>query len=349
MPAIEHPSHVGKYDIEEYLGGGMSRVYRARDRVLGRRVALKILSEEATADAESKARFFLEARTASSIRHENVVNVYDFGEDQGRPFMVMEFLEGQSLREAIRLDRLGDFTSRMKIALQVARAVEYIHASKIIHRDLKPENIHLGDDGKVTLMDFGIAKSEEVKLTRAGFTMGTPYYMAPEQVLGQPPTRQSDVYAFGMLLFELLTGAKPITGGTVEEIFHTILYDAPNLAPIEEQHFPPSVKDLIERCLAKQPAQRPQSLGAVSGEIERILNPPGSRPLTMKIQPYTRTGSAPVPRRQSRQPTGEQLPRFIEKLPASLRTETGLMLLAGLVAAVGITAIYLLIALARLA
>jgi serine/threonine protein kinase len=185
---MEPSSRVGKYELEQLLGGGMARVYRARDTVLGRRVALKILTEEGAADAESKARFLLEARTASNIAHENIISVYDFGEDQGRPFIVMELLEGESLRDALRNGRAGDFKQRMRIALQVARAVGYIHTRKIIHRDIKPENIHVDPSGKVKLMDFGIAKPQGEALTRAGFTLGTPYYMAPEQVLGQPLT-----------------------------------------------------------------------------------------------------------------------------------------------------------------
>src|ERR1700675_4904432 len=151
---MEHPSRVGKYELEQFLGGGMSRVYRAKDSVLGRVVAVKILAEAAAADAESKARFLQEARTASNITHENIISVYDFGEDQGRPFMVMEFLEGESLRDAIKRGHLGDLSSRLKIALQVARAIDFIHTKKIVHRDIKPENINLDSTGKVKLMDF---------------------------------------------------------------------------------------------------------------------------------------------------------------------------------------------------
>src|ERR1700719_584754 len=189
---MEHPSRVGKYEIERFLGGGMSHVYCARGSVRGPRVALKVLTGPAAANPESKARFLFEARTASNISHENIVSVYDFGEDDGRPFMVMEFLPGGSLRAALKQGTLGDFERRMKIALQVARAVHFIHGKRIIHRDIKPENIHVDPAGKAKLMDFGIAKSEGTTITLAGTTLGTPFYMSPEQVLGPTLTRQSD-------------------------------------------------------------------------------------------------------------------------------------------------------------
>ena len=141
----------------------MSRVYRAKDRVLGRRVALKILTDTAAAEPEAKARFLEEARLASSIAHENIIAVYDFGEEQGRPFMVMEFVEGESLRDAIQQHRTGDFARRMQIALQVGRALGHIHQKNIVHRDIKPENIRVDPVGRAKLMDF-LGRSEPNRL-----------------------------------------------------------------------------------------------------------------------------------------------------------------------------------------
>ena len=310
----------------------MSRVYCARDPVLGRRVALKVLSAAAASDAEAKARFLFEARTASNINHENIIAVYDFGEDQGIPFMVMEFLPGESLREAIKQGTLGDFERRMNIALQVARAVDFIHGKKIVHRDIKPENIHISPDGKAKLMDFGIAKSEGSAVTRAGTTLGTPYYMSPEQVLGHTLTRQSDVYSFGVLLFEILTGVKPIQGTTLEIIFHQIVSEPLNLAPVTALNLAPEVGHLIERCTAKQPAQRPKGLGVVCQEIEQILGALPPHPAPMFELPVV-------------QP--EESPGWIEKLPARMRTQTGVMLLVGAAVLAGVTLIYAILSAAH--
>ncbi len=322
---MQHPTRVGKYDVEQFLGGGMSHVYRARDRVLGRRVALKILTEHGVADAEAKARFLQEARMASNIKHENVISVYDFGEEQGRPFMVMEYLEGESLRQAIRNGRSGDFHRRVRIAIMVARALDYIHANKIIHRDVKPENIHIDASGKVTLMDFGIAKTEGVELTRPGFTLGTPYYMGPEQVLGKPLTPQADIYSYGVLLFELFTGTKPLGGESVEKIFEKILNEPLNLEPLKKLKLPTVISEIIAKCTAKDPAQRPQSLEGVCDQLEALLD--GTKPAATQLPENVPTITTVIPAPDSvRAPA---LPAFIEKLPAPLRSQGGLMLLAG--------------------
>ena len=250
----------------------MSHVYRARDTVIGRTVAVKILTEAGCEDAEAKERFLAEARMAGNISHDNVLSIYDFGEDeQHHPYMVMEFLKGEDLRHAIKNGRTGALRDKLKIAVQVARALAYIHTQKIIHRDIKPENVNVSPAGVVKLMDFGIAKTQGLQMTRAGYVLGTPYYMAPEQVTGANVTEQVDVYAFGVLLFELMTGVKPIAGETVERIFYSILNEPLNLQPMIQAGAPQAVCDLVARCTMKSAAERPQGFDPVVAELERIL------------------------------------------------------------------------------
>src|SRR5262245_37558055 len=220
---MTHPERIGKYVVEEYLGGGMSHVYRAKDPLLGKTVAVKVLTDTATSDEESRNRFLREARMAANIEHPNIITVYDFGEESGRPYMVMEFLRGEDLRSVIKANKASSMVDKLRIAVQIAKALQYIHNQKIIHRDIKPETVHVNSAGVVKMMEFGIAKTEDLTITRPGFTIGTPYYMAPEQVLGKEATALVDVYAYGILLFELFIGTRPINGENIQEIFFKIL------------------------------------------------------------------------------------------------------------------------------
>src|SRR6185503_17430829 len=268
---MQLPANIGKYELQEFLGGGMSHVYKARDTVIGRTVAVKVLTDAGCQDSEVKARFLAEARMAGNLVHDNILSIYDFGVDElGRPFMVMEFLRGEDLRHAIKNGHTGDLKNKLKIAVQVARSLEYIHTQKIVHRDIKPENVHINTAGVVKLMDFGIAKTEGLAMTRAGYVLGTPYYMAPEQVTGQGITDQVDVYAFGVLLFEVLSGVKPISGETVERIFYSILNEPIHLEPLQAAGMPESVCSLVAKCTLKNPAERPAGLTPVCMELERI-------------------------------------------------------------------------------
>jgi serine/threonine protein kinase len=296
---MDPPKRIGKYVFEEFLGGGMTHVFRARDVVIGRTVAVKILTEAGCKDPEAKERFLAEARLAGNIQHENILSIYDYGEDeQHRPYMVMEFLTGEDLRHAIRDGHTGDVGSKVKIALQIARALAHIHGQKIVHRDIKPENIHITPQGVVKLMDFGIAKTEGLSMTRAGYTLGTPYYMAPEQIMGQSMTGQVDVYAFGVLLFELFTGKKPVVGETVERVFYSILNEPLNLEPLRESGAPPSVCALVARCTLKNPAERPQGFEPICAELEKVLAELSAA--TMAAPP--RMQSLPAAPSQSRAP-----------------------------------------------
>jgi serine/threonine-protein kinase len=276
---MQHPSRIGKYEVDEFLGGGMSHVYRATDSVLGRRVAIKVLTDVAMGDPEAKSRFLQEARLASNIQHENIISIYDFGEDAGRPFMVMEFVEGESLRAAIEGGRAGDIPERIRIARQAARALEHIHTRKVIHRDIKPENIHIDRIGKARLMDFGIASATGTSAPKDGNTAGTPFYMAPEQVLGVDVTIQADIYSFGIVMYELFTGKKPFLGDTVEKIFDQILHQPIDSQPLIAANVPKPVMDAILRCTSKKLIERPSTLATVVKDLQTAgADQPAVRP-----------------------------------------------------------------------
>ena len=333
---MQLPARIGKYQLVEFLGGGMSHVYRAHDTVLNRTVALKILTEAGCADSEAKARFLQEARMAGGIVHDNIISVYDFGEEQNKPYIVMEFLRGESLRDAIKNNQTGDLKNKLTLAIQLAHALHYIHDKKIIHRDIKPENLHIDAAGKMKLMDFGIAKSEGVQLTRAGFTLGTPYYMAPEQVLGQKLTHLADIYAFGILLFELLCGQRPIVADSIEKIFMSILREPLNLVPLEQAGVSPEIRGVVARCTAKNPAERYPTMSDVAGVLSHLMA--GKQPAATAA-PSGRTATVAAAA------APPELPAFMKRLPAQLQTQTGLMLVVGGLVVISFLVMYLLLTL----
>lgn len=307
---MDFPKTIGKYELLEFLGGGMSHVFRARDSVIGRTVALKILTEQGCADQDVRSRFLLEARMAGNLAHDNVIRIYEFGEDERqRPYMVMEFLHGEDLRHAMRNGHTGALRDKIRIALEIAKALGYIHTQNIIHRDVKPENVHISDAGVVKLMDFGIAKTEGLSMTKAGFVLGTPYYMAPEQVRGENITGQVDVYAFGILLFELIAGAKPILGEDIAQIFYQIMNEPLNEEPLVKAGAPVPVVELIRRCCAKAAEQRPAGFGPVCQELQSILE---------SLDPRQVSGGAPAAQTlaaTAQSPGAQQAPAESKKKP----------------------------------
>ncbi len=300
---MDLPARLGKYELTEFLGGGMSHVYRATDTLIGRTVAVKILTPEGSKDEEVRERFLQEARLAGNISHENVISIFDFGEIEGCPFMVMEFLQGDSLRTLIANDAIGSLQQKVDIALQASRAIEYIHTLSMIHRDIKPDNIHVSSKGSVKLIDFGIAKLQDLSRTRAGFVLGTPYYMAPEQIRGERITPQVDVYAFGVVLFEMMTRVKPFRSTTLEETFQKILLEDVDFTPLVQAGIPHPLFELIVQCLAKNPEQRPP-IKVVRERLERMRGintadsasaPLATAPLATSEAPSWNTGVAAAP------------------------------------------------------
>ena len=265
----------------------MSEVYQARDTVLGRTVAVKLLTAQAATNDDTRARFLLEARVSSGIAHENVITTHDYGEEDGIPFMVLEYLTGQTLKDALQSGDEIPLRKRVSIGLQLARALAHVHSLGLVHRDVKPDNVHLDAQGRVKLMDFGIVKTGDVNLTQAGYALGTPHYVAPELIMGQPVTPLVDVYSFGVLLFELLTGKRAIQADTVERIFYQILHEEISSAPMESAGIPMPLQEIVRAAIARDPQLRTQSMAAVAAQLEEWLgeNPTGTRPVESLPQP----------------------------------------------------------------
>ncbi len=286
---MAQPNQFGKYVLEQNLGGGMSRVYKAHDPLLGRAVVVKILAEGSCADPEAEERFRIEARTLAQAAHDHVVTIYDFGVENQTPYIVMEYVAGEDLHRLIQTGRVGDLRRKLVIALQIARALEHVHQANIIHRDVKPENVRVTPGGGIKLIDFGIAKTGGRSLTRSGFTVGSPHFMAPEQVRGEKPTPLMDIYAFGVLLTELVTGVRALANQPVEAVFYHILHEPFDLAPLRQPGVPEGILNLVTRCVEKDPARRPQSFTEVIAELEAVesqirVTDGGSAPASPPVQ-----------------------------------------------------------------
>ncbi len=250
----------------------MSEVYQARDTVLGRTVAVKLLTAQSAMNEDTRARFLLEARVSSGIAHENIITTHDYGEEDGIPYIVLEFLTGRTLKDALQPGEPMPLRKRVSIGLQLARALAHVHSLELIHRDVKPDNVHLDAQGRVKLMDFGIVKTGDVNLTQAGYALGTPHYVAPELVKGQPVTPLVDVYSFGVLLFELLSGKRAIQADTVERIFYQILHEDISFAPMEEAAVPAPLQELVRAATARDPGARVQTMAMLADQLEQWLS-----------------------------------------------------------------------------
>jgi tRNA A-37 threonylcarbamoyl transferase component Bud32 len=263
----------GRYEVEELVGhGGMSSVYKARDALLERHVALKILHEQYNEDEDFVERFKREARSVAQLQHPNIVTVIDRGEEEGRQYIVFEYIEGENLKElVVRKGRL-DVRDALEIALEVARGLAFAHEQGLIHRDVKPQNILLNGDGRAKVTDFGIARSLDVDgMTQTGTVLGTSNYIAPEQATGQRVDAHSDVYALGAVLYELLAGEVPFPGESFVAVAMKHVHEPPpNLLDVRGD-VPLRVAAAFERALEKDPEQRFPTMDAFAAELEACL------------------------------------------------------------------------------
>ncbi len=258
--------------VEEVASGGMAVVYRAVQDSLGRTVAIKALKTAAAAEEHISTRFEREAKSLANLQHENIISVYDFHREHGSLFIVMEYVAGIDLYDL--LDRRGrlPFDVAAIVALQVARALDYIHYRGIVHRDIKPANIMIARQGGVKLMDFGIARDRSFEdLTEVGTGIGTPAYMSPEQILGDKIDARSDLFSLGVVLYQMLTGGKPFVEDEQRSVMHKIRLERHVKVRKLNPDLPRELERIVDRCLEKQPRDRWRSAQHLVMALERFL------------------------------------------------------------------------------
>ncbi len=246
---------IGKYRIVAKVGeGAMGEVYKAHDPLLNRFVALKTIAAALAADEQFRDRFKREAQSAAGLNHPNIITVYDFGEESGVTFLAMEFLEGSDLREAIRNHSLGHLGRKIEVMEQLCEGIGFAHSRGVVHRDLKPGNIYIQPSGHVKVLDFGLARLAESEMTRTGTVMGTPVYMAPEQLRGQKADSRADVFALGAIFYEILSGTRAFDG-QMHELMQRINRDP---VPLRQRapSTPGALVSLVEKAMAREPDAR---------------------------------------------------------------------------------------------
>jgi len=271
-----------RYVVDDVLGeGGMGKVYLAHHKIIGKKVAVKILHNDLARDKEAVGRFVREARAASQIGNPHIVDISDFGEHpDGSTFFVMEYLEGQTLGDVLEERRSIEPKLIYKIALQLCDGLAAAHAQEIVHRDLKPENVTLVTQGAeenfCKILDFGIAKVStgisKTKLTMAGAVFGTPHYMSPEQAAGAPVDHRTDIYSLGVMLYEMVSGEMPFNADNFMGILTQHMYRAPVpiRALLSAPHCPPGLEATILKCLSKKPDARYQSMSELAADIRKL-------------------------------------------------------------------------------
>ena len=276
------------YKIEETLGkGGMGVVFRARDTRLNRAVALKVLPPELTNDSDRRRRFLQEARTAGSLSHPAIAQIYDVGETDQVAFIAMELVEGKTVRQLV-VDRELDVEGAVEIALQAAGGLAKAHEQGIVHRDIKSDNIMVTRDGHAKILDFGLAKltdltgphdesdqqrrsvMETLAMTQDGMVLGTMAYMSPEQARGQRLDHRSDIFSFGIVLYEMVTGQLPFTGASPLDTLHAIAFDETRPVTTVRSNLPPGLHRVISRCLRKRTEDRYQSASHLVDDLKRL-------------------------------------------------------------------------------
>jgi serine/threonine-protein kinase len=263
----------GRYRLDARIAaGGMSTVYRALDETLERQVAIKLMNREVSADSDQLERFRREARAVAQLNHPHVVGVIDAGEDEGRPYIVFEYVEGETLKERIRRHGRLEISEAIAYAIEIGRALGAAHARHIVHRDVKPQNVLIDEEGSAKVTDFGIARTlEEDGLTADGRVLGTTDYVAPEQALGRHVTGQSDLYSLGVVLYEMLTGEVPFKGENQVAVAMKHVREALPDVQAKRPEVSAALASVLDRATAKRPEDRYANDAELIADLEDVL------------------------------------------------------------------------------
>jgi serine/threonine-protein kinase len=270
MAEVTRPD-IGKYHIIELVGeGAMGVVYRAIDSILDRTVAVKVMNESIARQEDLRKRFLHEAQAAASLQHPNVVSIYDLGEVDGHMFIAMEFVDGVDLEKLLELGQPLSLQARLDIVIDVLTGLTFAHKRGIVHRDIKPANIRVTEDGRAKIMDFGVAHLASSSMTSTGSFLGTPSYMAPEQITEGKTTPQTDIFAVGGVLYQLLTQMKPFEAPTLQNLFFRIITEHPK--PVSElmPGLPPALDHIVEKAMAKEPTDRYKSALEMANDLSAV-------------------------------------------------------------------------------
>ncbi|MBK5296882.1 MAG: serine/threonine protein kinase, partial [Vicinamibacteria bacterium] len=267
-------NRVGRYEITEKLGqGGMGTVYKAFDPLLTRVVAVKVISGQLDGSPEHRERFFREARAAAQLSHRNIITIYDLGEQDGSPYLAMEYLEGHDLDQRLHDPEGMSLTRKLDLALSICEGLAHAHMCGLIHRDIKPANVFVTDDGVVKILDFGLARLITSELTRSNVVVGTVNYMAPEQLRGERADHRADIFSFGVLLYELLGGRKPFQGDSAASTMYKILHEMPQALDELDPDIGAPLTTIVDRAMAKAREDRYQRMTDLLRDLEAAYEP----------------------------------------------------------------------------
>ena len=268
-PARTLPRTIGRYEITGRLGkGAMGVVYSARDNMMERTVAIKVMMTDLEDDPETSARFYREARSAGQLVHPNIVTIFDMGQENGRPFIVMEFLEGETLNKYLLRPEAAAIETKLELMIQICEGLRAAHARGIFHRDIKPGNLLVRPNGELKIVDFGIARLASSSITASGLIVGTPDYMSPEQARGENADERSDIFSAGAVFYFMLTGRKPFAASDLTGVLAKVQREDP--LPLRDTEAPPVLAHIVMKALAKNPSDRYQTCAQMIADLEHL-------------------------------------------------------------------------------